>query len=309
MKPLLELIDYNKRKTIKNLKQARNDYMAVVYNGLVKRKSTREIHKDIQKITEINMKHGIDTTPIVSYVYKLCDKTKRKIDNLFPVDTVGLLIGEWLFSVFEKKKVFTETNTLTYEYAKKREENDKLNAIKFELDRGRKEEKVFYLASSHKDCAIDHQDYQGKIYVDENWKNIVKDVETLGKIANYVVMNNIKTFQWVIGQPVWLITRPNCRHYFKLLDTEDVLGHTEKQLLKNHKMSHQKGNKITQTLNYKRKEMRKENIINLIRKYEERLEYHEKLYQNNKRIQLIKRAIEKDKLLIKKWKEYLSKFY
>lgn len=308
MKPLLDLIDYNKRKRIKNLKQARNEYVTTIYYGLMKRKTLKDIHRDILKITEVKAKQGIDTTPLVKYMYNLCDKTKKRMDVVIPNDATDLIICDWLYRRFHHKQVFTETNSITYEYAKKVEERDKTTAIRETLSNGREQKKIFYLASSHNDCAIDHKEWQGKIYVDENWKKYVTDAE-FGDVAQYIAMNNIQTFQWVIGQPVWLITRPNCRHYFKVMDTKDVLGKSVQTLLRNHKMVHKKGNKITQTLKYERKDMRKENIINLIHRYEERLEFHQKLYDVNKRVQILKRAIEKDKLLIKKWKEYLSKFY
>lgn len=306
MKTLLDLIDYNKRKSQKNLKKARNEYVSVIYYGLMQQKTLKDIHRDIQKVTEINNKQGIDTTPLIKYVYNLCDKTKKRVDGLS--GATDLIIADWLYRLFHKKQVFTETNTLIYDYAKRVEEKDKTGALREELDRGRKEEKIFYLASSHKDCAIDHKDYQGKIYVDENWKKYVSEKD-FADVSQFIIMNNIQTFQWVIGNPVWLITRPNCRHYFKAMTTKEVLTKDANTLIRNHKMNHKKGNKITQTLNYKRKEMRKENIISLIQRYEERLEYHKSLYERNKRVQILKRAIEKDKLLIKKWKEYLSKMY
>lgn len=308
MKTLLTLIDYNKRKSQKNLKKARNEYISVIYYGLMKQKTLKDIHKDIQKVTDANKKEGIDTTPLIHYVYNLCDKTKKRMDIVLPSGATDLIIAEWLYRRFHHRQVFTDTNSIIYEYAKKVEEKDKTGALREELRSAREEHKIFYLASSHKDCAIDHQDYQGKIYVDENWKKYV-DEKDFADVSQFIIMNNIQTFQWVIGKPVWLITRPNCRHYFKAMTTSDVLTKDAKTLIRNHKMSHKKGNKITQTLKYDRKDMRKENVINLIRKYEERLDFHKSLYERNKRVQILKRAIEKDKLLIKKWKEYLSKMY
>ena len=31
---------------------------------------------------------------------------------------------------------------------------------------------IFFLVSKHDDCAKDHEDYQGKIYVNENWRSM-----------------------------------------------------------------------------------------------------------------------------------------
>ena len=50
---------------------------------------------------------------------------------------------------------------------------------------------------------------------------------------------------------------------------------------------------------------RAKNILNIIEKYEERLAYHKKMYEVSG-LEELKNYIEKDKILIKKWKEYLQ---
>jgi len=59
------------------------------------------------------------------------------------------------------------------------------------------EENIF-LASMHDDCAKGHLKYQGEYYY---------------KDENHKVEGIRHSVEWVIGSPVWLITRPNCRHY------------------------------------------------------------------------------------------------
>ena len=66
-------------------------------------------------------------------------------------------------------------------------------------------EKPFYMASWHADSATDHAPYQGKLYYDAN---------TTGEALKYAQQHNLKTLQWVTGEPVWFVTRPYCRHYF-----------------------------------------------------------------------------------------------
>ena len=240
------------------------------------------------------------------YAYNVARRLKRKYDGK---DFEDIILAELIFKNLQKLKVFTETNSLAYDTAQKREDKAKTDVIDDIEKRALNEKKVFYLCSSHKDCALDHIDYQGKIYVDERWQSIIQDDVIKGMIADYVIMNNIQTFQWVIGRPVWMTTRPNCRHYFKLMDNNEILKTKNvKRLLKRNKMYHSLGNGETQSIKHSTQKAwyTRENVENIIRLYKERLEYHKALYEV-KKIPLIKRAIEKDRLLINKWTAYLQK--
>lgn len=310
----MEIVDKKKRQITSQLKKLRNRYVASIYDGLIKRKSVKEIHQEIQKITKIANNEGITRTKnMEKYALNLASKSKKKVDGMIPLlSTEGALdvaIASWVFDLFDKKKVFSKTNSISYQVATKFESDSKDELLKLEIDRNRGfgNPRVFYLASSHNDCAEDHKDYQGKIYIDEKWRDLIKSKEIRDKISSYVNQHNVKTFQWVIGKPVWFITRPNCRHYVKSLTTEDVLGHSVEALTRNHKLHTKVGKKITKTIAHPLYPQwyKKENIEEIIRKYEERLEYHQSLWAV-KKSQPIKRAIEKDKLLIKKWKEVLQ---
>lgn len=311
MKSQIDLIDTKKKKQTNNLKKVRNQYVATVYYGIIHRKTMKQIHEDIKKITISNNNEGITyTRTMEDYALKLLKHNKRKADITFAMDVEPFIIAEWLFKRFQQEKVFTTTNTLAYEYAQKQEEKAKEEVIKDIEERAYNEKKVFYLCSKHNDCALDHIDYQGKIYVDERWESIIKDDALKGEIANYVIMNNIQTFQWVIGRPVWMTTRPNCRHFFKLLDNKEVLKSKNiNRLLKKNKMYYATGRRETQTIRHSTKKewYTKENVENIIRVYKERLEYHKALYEMDKKNTLIRRAIEKDRLLIRKWTDYLQK--
>lgn len=321
MKNQLLTIDRKKRQITSNLKKLRNKYIASIYDGVIKRKPIKEIHQDIQKITTIANNQGlIYTRNMQNFVLKLADRTKKDVDIAFYVNgklkgdfgSVGMLeiaIADLIFEKLDKRKVFQKTNTVAYDVSKKYEADFKDEIIKLEIKRNRHYiiPRVFYLASSHNDCALDHLNYQGKIYIDEKWKTIIKDDELRKKVANYVSQNNVKTFQWVIGKPVWLITRPNCRHYVKSLDTLDVMGHSIAELTRNHKLHTVEGKKLTKTIWHPldKKWYKEANIKDIIKKYEERLEYHKSLW-DVKKSQPVKRAMEKDRLLIQKWKDYLN---
>lgn len=82
---------------------------------------------------------------------------------------------------------------------------------------------IFYITSFYGDCAPDHADYQGKIYVDKNWESMAPK-DRLEEIKNYIASNKVLTVQEVTENKPFLTTRPNCRHYFQYIDIDSVLG-------------------------------------------------------------------------------------
>lgn len=80
---------------------------------------------------------------------------------------------------------------------------------------------VFYQCSKHNNCAPDHKDYQGKIYVDRYWRSILGEEKT--PVLHYIQSEHIHTIQWVMGNPVWMTTRPYCKHRLVGIDTDRVL--------------------------------------------------------------------------------------
>lgn len=249
-----------------------------------------------------------------NYAIKLASHTKKQLDAELPLIAGGDVgIALWVYEKFDKQKVFSRTNTISYDAGKQYEAKSKDDMLREEIkiNRNLQDPKVFYLSSSHDDCAKDHINYQGRMYIDEAWKSLITDKETKIKIRDYVNRHNIKTYQWVIGKPVWFVTRPNCRHYFKAIKTEEVLTTKVGTITKNHKLHSSVGKEITRTISHPTNKAwyQKQNVEDIIRKYEERLEYHKALYDANRKNQLVKRAIEKDRLLIKKWKDYLQNYF
>lgn len=295
------------------------------YDGLVKEKSVREIHRDIRKIIQVYHHKGYEIPPktekfVQSIVKKaqlepnieaiigLFDDTMYQKINSIGFDYERKIVGE------KKEKVLRDTvrdnrweiknevwdGEIPQEYLKLGMTVEEYNVYM----NGR----IFYLASAHEDCAEDHKDWQGKIYVDEGWRTLLQKYKVLyPMVRDYVQENNTRTMQWVIGKPVWFITRPNCRHYFKAVRIQDVLDKTVKELIKNHKMHRLIGNEEMKPIWHSTNKTwyTENNVKNIIEKYEERLDYHRKLLEV-KWTQTTFNKIEKDKILIKKWKEVLG---
>ena len=287
------------------LKTLRDKYIASAYKDILEDKSIREIHKNIRKVSSVQIKDGLPySKQLESFVMHEAKKYK---------DNVGVLIfnkeKEDFAEYLHRKNTFSKSNSVIYDDGRAYEGKLKDDLLKNELDYNRHLEnpKIFYLASSHSDCAKDHKDYQNRVYFDEKWKSYVKSPELRREIQNCINQRHMKSFQWVTGKPVWFITRPNCRHYFKPIPTSEVLGHTYDELTEKYKMYRKVGSKRVKTLKHPLNKTWyvEENVESIIRKYSERLHYHQFLYKIHK-TGFLSDAIRKDKYLITKWSNYLQ---
>ena len=86
---------------------------------------------------------------------------------------------------------------------------------------------VFYLCSYHEKPALDHKDYQGKLYIDRYWRSAVLQYRELAwleaPIDAYIKYHKIQTMQEVVGDAPYLTTRPYCKHFFIPVDIWTVL--------------------------------------------------------------------------------------
>lgn len=105
---------------------------------------------------------------------------------------------------------------------------------KAQIEAGRNAGLIFWLVSSFGDSAKDHVDYQGKIYIDRDWESMV-DEETRKQVQDYISTNGTRIKQDVEEGEPYLTTRPNCRHRWMPMNTEEVLGgkSTDKMLKEN----------------------------------------------------------------------------
>lgn len=244
-------------------------------------------------------------------------------------------VGSIVFSLLLSFKYFERSNIIINKSITTRIGEDKIKDIKNELDtnlndtkNGIKEidksfhldklinelrdtTKIFYLCSEHKDSASDHKPYQGKLYYDYRWKESIRkvmktqdiDYRTIDKYINQIqgVINryHMKTIQWVLGKPVYMTTRPNCRHFFIPLTANQVLsyGGKYKNMSKYFNVYFESG--------YDAKMDSRRNINYAITQYQDRLDYHNEIYKvlKSKRLEMM---IKNDRKLLYKWKNALK---
>lgn len=245
----------------------RNKYFEIILDGISKNQTVKKIHKRLYDET-INKK--VVSKSLLAQAIKLTNKTKKHVQKDFDI------------AIFIYQEGFdTSRKIINYEIVKK-ESEDKQEKLEDFYKEARKGKKIFFIASSHADSAKDHKDYQGKLYVDRYWW------QTTGgnkQLEAFIKKNNIKTIQWVTGAPVYFVTRPHCRHYFKQITIDQALGG-------NYKIPHTKiGDRFYSTP-----------AMATLEYYVERLKLLKKLYARRPSEKL-HNLILKTEILVNKWKK------
>lgn len=259
------------------LMNQKNQYLTIIYNDTLKHKSVKDIHRDLLKLT-IN-----PNKPLLGYMLKLANRTKKldKGPGQY-YGSAGLdVLAVAILSLYSKQAVNYQASLIVHSQVRKFESDKKIEILDNSFKENRKNGQIFYVASSHKDSAKDHEPWQGKVYVDRYWHNY----DTDGSLEKYIKENDIRTVQWVTSKPVYFITRPNCRHYFTTYNIEQILNGEYK--IPNRKI----GDKRLQT-------PRDANL----QYYEDRLRLLRNMYRKYATDNL-KRQIDKTKLLVTKWKK------
>ena len=270
------------KKNIADLKKGVAETLNKLPNSIGKAQMSN-INGVVNKIPK-----SLRNTPEIEGLYnEIVKQTQNGLENAPPkIYADNREVG---FREYMDMKVRTTINTLTGD---------------FQVQAGKDAGLIFYLCSYHSDCANDHILGQGKIYVDEDWGSIVEHA-LFDKVEDYISKHKVETIQEVrYGEP-YLQTRPNCRHYFMPMNTEEVLGTSVTKLLKDNDM--QKGTYDKQ--NYIDLQRQRYNERQ-IRKYKTRLEQNE-LVRDKTPVDerdKINKLISKDKHLIHKWQKENKKW-
>lgn len=159
-------------------------------------------NKKIKK--EFNMRKSIETSTLFDSIKR---QTQLGIENGFKV--VYKNGREMPFKPYMEMSIRTTVQNMALEMMEKASSNLGI---------------VLFLCSEHADCADDHAEYQGKVYISQDWRSKIKDPEIASKLDDYVARNNIQTLEWAKGKPVYLTTRPNCRHFFTPITLDQALN-------------------------------------------------------------------------------------
>ena len=237
--------------------------------------STLQINALLRQLEKDFKKYGINTP-----IYKNCLNLAHLLANKLKQDTQetdGIILATLLMKRFEKLKVYERFIKLVNQEVRNKEASVKERIIKQFTSYGIENREHFALVSKHLDSAIDHLDFQGKLYL---LTNDLQESELL--LANKLGIN--RTLASVMHDKPYLITRPNCRHYFITLSESDIGSKSVDTLLKENKMITKVGSRV---------------IKNLRNNTSIKLNYYKELYKVRKIPYLAKR--------IKKLKELVEK--
>lgn len=147
------------------------------------------------------------------------------------------------------------TNKQRLEYSNAFEAARKGKMVKDMLDNNPND--LFLACSAHSQPAPDHKNWQGKMYIRKDWRSRLPDDDRAAEkaIASYVQRNSVKPFEWVIGEPVYMVFRPNCKHFFMPVSTIDVLKMSVPNILKKEHLLRDEDDNVPQSnarRNYRR---------------------------------------------------------
>lgn len=228
----------------------------------------RQLEKDFKK-------YGINTP-----IYKSCLNLARFLASKLKQDTKetdGIILATLLMKRFEKLRVYQRFISLVNQEVRNKEASVKERVIRQLTSYGIENREHFALVSKHLDSAIDHIDFQGKLYL---LTNDLQESELL--LARKIGIT--RTLASVMHDKPYLITRPNCRHYFITLSESDIGSKSVDTLLKENKMITKVGSRV---------------IKNLRNNTSIKLNYYKELYKVRKipylasRIKKLKELVEK----------------
>lgn len=173
------------------------------------------------KMNEMNSFNVARVAELANAAFKTYERTVRLIGSTYKTDEI--------FEGIKKQMPKGIENGLKIVYKNGRQMNFKsymeMNArttlqqetTQRSIEAGAMAGQVFYCTDHFADCAKDHVDYQNRIYYNAQ-AHLTKEVE------EYIRSHNILSMQEVSEGEPWLTTRPNCRHNFHAISTDDVLG-------------------------------------------------------------------------------------
>lgn len=243
-------------------------YQLLLINDLQINALLRQLEKDFKK-------YGINT-PICKKCLNLARFLALKLKQ-DTQETDGIILATLLMKRFEKLRVYQRFISLVNQEVRNKEASVKEKVIRQLTSYGIENREHFALVSKHLDSAIDHINYQGKIYL---LTNDLQESELL--LARKLGID--RTLASVMHDKPYLITRPNCRHYFITLSESDIGSKSVDTLLKENKMITKVGSRV---------------IKNLRNNTSIKLNYYKELYKVRKIPYLAKR--------IKKLKELVEK--
>lgn len=290
------------------------DVFGIIANGLLhhtpKQKTMVKLKKEIQNLSVHIGLSDTERNRIWNSSYaKYLEVSKRTMVSLVKIERKFGRKEDYQESLAQRRSVIysairarimnndliKEANELMYSY-EQRTKHDELFGPGGLLDSARDADgssraySPFFLASAHPKPAKDHAEWEGKMYYDEAWEEYAAEADQ-DHIRAYIRNHKLRSVQWVTGEPVYLTTRRNCKHYLTNIPLDEVLHRSARSILRRHGL-------------YMEDEVPVSREVRAYREYYNRLKVEQALHELVPNEQLAK-DITKDKKLLDKWRKML----
>ena len=310
------------------LERLREDLLAKAYGSLCRGESAKERAKALRK-TQLDHLADLINLPFPqgkawaeTKAQRAKEALKAGAPLLFAVSACAGIASKRVSGKTPKEragsalKALKEADAFKASDRAKREQGNKYEVEIKTLEEGqavdnaREAREYLWICSSHGDCAEDHEAYQGRLYYDNGWRRYLKGEEK-ARMEALIRSRGITSFQKVQNRPVWLFTRPNCRHYFDSVSLDEAERKSAREILTERGMIHAVGPRAgKQNIRHSTKAgwYTRENVEAIIRQYEERVDTLERMWEEQPSDDL-RRDILKARNLTKKWKDYLKSHF
>lgn len=312
-----EAIAEGKGKVAEGCKDLLAALLAIMWLCLAKGYGRREyakLAKPLRKATVRIRGDGVDYAPRCSYIAAgEFSRLKAKSDAM----AIEQGDAEGAYRLLKKEKEWQRLQTHAYAMANDYEERAKAKALgQLRIYANAKspwpERQCFALCSRHGDCAEDHKEWQGRLYYDKFWKRNFPEKEAREAIGSFIEAHGLIPWQAITNRPVWLITRPNCRHWLQPISAKEALeanGDFE-AIFKAYGLDAEAGPRGSlQTIKHPINEgwYTKGNVEGIILRYRER-EKALAAMKAKASCPTLEADLRKTRFLIAKWRGYLKRF-
>lgn len=252
---LATLNDKAEKVFLLSYKEVDKDVIQVTEKEIVAENLPSDVKEQIKQMKEFNAKQ---VAALANQTLKTYTKQVKIIDSLSTPETLYDVVKRQVPKgvengvkiVYKDGKQFTwkaymEMNVRTTVHQEMAEHQVKVGA---------RVNQIFYICDSFGDCAPDHADYQGKVYYND-------ECDIPPEVQAYIDSNGIMSMQEVMNGDPFLTTRPNCRHNFHAVPTDEVMAMSSEDILDKEGLSHgeykDSNYEATQQQRYNERQIRK----------------------------------------------------
>lgn len=213
-------------------KEVDKDTIEITETEIVAKDLPSDVKKQIKEMKEFNAR---EVLKVANQSLQTYIRTVKIVDSLSTPDTLYETVKRQAPKGIQNGLKVVYSDGKQYSWKAYMEMNIRTTVhqemTEHQMTVGAKVNQIFYICDSFADCAPDHADYQGKIYYNEEC-DIPDDVQA------YIDSHGIQSMQEVTNGEPFLTSRPNCRHNFHAIPTDEVMTTSSEEILEKENLSY-----------------------------------------------------------------------